>query len=116
MYILLILNLICPLVMLLVAYMLKKNPVKDMNSNNGYNTPISRKSIAHFEYGQIIAPDIFINIGKISFIIEILISVVMFILKIDIAVCISIGNVIGFVILGLAFVVTDNKIKNHFDE
>lgn len=39
---LLILNLIVPFVMLVVSFLLRKHPVTDMQSHNGYNTPTSR--------------------------------------------------------------------------
>ena len=39
MYGLLVLNFIIPFVMVFVGYILKKHPVKDMTSGNGYNTP-----------------------------------------------------------------------------
>lgn len=65
MYGLLPLNLIVPYVMILVGHIFKKHPVSDMKSQNGYNTPTSRKSQAHWDYAQSIAPDIFISIGKI---------------------------------------------------
>ena len=59
MYGLLILNFVIPFVMIFVGYILKKHPVKDMNSGNGYNTPSSRKSQEHWDYAQSIAPNIF---------------------------------------------------------
>ena len=55
MYGLLILNFVIPFVMIFVGYILKKHPVKDMNSGNGYNTPSSRKSQEHWDYAQSIA-------------------------------------------------------------
>ena len=63
MYGLLILNFVIPFVMIFVGYILKKHPVKDMNSGNGYNTPSSRKSQEHWEYAQSIAPNIFIGMA-----------------------------------------------------
>ena len=75
---LLFLNLIVPYVMILTGSILKKHPVSDMKSQNGYNTPTSRKSQAHWDYAQSIAPDIFISLGKILGIIEIILSVMMF--------------------------------------
>ena len=65
MYGLLILNFVIPFVMIFVGYILKKHPVKDMNSGNGYNTPSSRKSQEHWDYAQSIAPNIFIGIGTL---------------------------------------------------
>lgn len=60
----LLLNLIIPFVMILVGYLFMKHPVWDMESHNGYNTPTSRKSQAHWDYAQSIAPGIFISLGK----------------------------------------------------
>ena len=51
----LVLNFIMPFVILLVGSMFKKHPVSDMSSQNGYNTPASRKSQAHWDYAQEIA-------------------------------------------------------------
>ena len=36
--------------MILVGYTFKKHPVLDMKSQNGYNTPTSRKSQEHWDY------------------------------------------------------------------
>ncbi len=49
MYYLLVLNLIMPFVMVLVGYTFKKHPASDMDPNNGYNTPTSRKTREHWE-------------------------------------------------------------------
>ena len=78
MYSLLTVNLIMPFVMVSVGYTFKKHPASDMDSNNGYNTPTSRKTREHWEYAQSIAPDIFISFGKALGLIEILLSVVMY--------------------------------------
>ena len=78
MYSLLTVNLIMPFVMVSVGHTFKKHPASDMDSNNGYNTPTSRKTREHWEYAQSIAPDIFISFGKALGLIEILLSVVMY--------------------------------------
>ena len=65
MYSLLTVNLIMPFVMVSVGYTFKKHPASDMDSNNGYNTPTSRKTRERWDYAQSIAPDIFISLGKI---------------------------------------------------
>ena len=75
MYGLLILNFVIPFVMIFVGYILKKHPVKDMNSGNGYNTPSSRKSQEHWDYAQSIAPNIFIGIGKTLGLVEIVLCI-----------------------------------------
>ena len=64
--------------MVSVGYTFKKHPASDMDPNNGYNTPTSRKTREHWEYAQSIAPDIFISFGKALGLIEILLSVVMY--------------------------------------
>ena len=111
MYALLLLNIIIPFVMILVGSLLKKHPVTDMDSHNGYNTPTSRKSQAHWDYAQEIAPDIFISTGVRLGIIEIVLSVLFFTLRFSAIAGIVIGNIVGFVFLILSFYKTDSKIK-----
>ena len=110
---LLILNLIVPFVMLLVSFQLRKHPVTDMQSHNGYNTPTSRKSKVHWDYAQKIAPDVFQYYGKIFLIVEILLSVAFFILDINVNIAIIIGTIIGFCGLFLGFWKTENNIKDN---
>ena len=92
---LLVLNLIVPYVMILVGSILKKHPVSDMKLQNGYNTPTSRKSQAHWDYAQSIAPNIFIALGKILGVIEIMISILMFLFHISSQAAISVGECVG---------------------
>lgn len=115
MYILLVLNLIVPFVMILVATILKKNPVTDMGSHNGYNTPTSRKSQAHWDYAQSIAPGIFMKNGEMLLGIEIVLSLVLFVLDIGVNVALVAGNVIGFGFLLYAFWKTEKAVKEKFD-
>ena len=77
-----LLNLIIPFVMLLVSYMLKKRPVTNMKSNNGYCTPTAKKSQEHWDYARSIAPDIYMSLGKTLFIIELVISIALLLLKV----------------------------------
>ena len=114
MYYLLLLNLIIPFVMILVGYILKKHPVSDMKSNNGYNTPTSRKSQAHWDYAQSIAPDIFILFGKVLGVIEIILSVVMFFVHTSIHVALGVGYCLGFGFLFFGFYKTDSEIEKKF--
>lgn len=114
MYWLLILNLIIPFVMIIVGYILKKNPAKDMKSSNGYNTPTSRKSKEHWDYAQSIAPNIFINQGKILSIIEIVLNVVLFVFEFPIKYTLFVGIIIGFIFLFFSFYKTENKINSRF--
>lgn len=111
MYSLLILNLIIPFVMLLVGSILKKHPVKDMQSQNGYNTPTSRKSQEHWDCAQSIAPANFIALGKISGGIEIISSLAMFLLQISIYTALSVGFCVGVFFLILGFYKTDSEIR-----
>ena len=68
---LLLLNFIIPLVMLLVSIFLKRGShpypgparyqTKWKVDFSGYNTPLSRKSQAHWDYAQQIAPGVFLK-------------------------------------------------------
>lgn len=114
MYALLLLNFICPFVMVLVGDILKKHPVSDMRKQNGYNTPTSRKSQAHWDYAQKIAPDICITFGKYLFIIEIIVSVILFLIGVSVEMSLMIGEGIGFICLFYIFYYTDGKIEERF--
>ena len=115
MHALLMLNLISPFVMILVGYMFKKHPVLTMESNNGYNTPTSRKSKKHWDYAQSIAPGNFIYFGKIAGIIEIVLSLVMFFTHVKIDTAITIGTCVGFGFLLLGFYKTDAEIEENVE-
>lgn len=108
---LLVLNAIEPFVMVLVGGLLKKFPVSDMTSQNGYNTPVSRRSQRHWDCAQKIAPDIFILTGKWLFVAEAAISIVLLMLDISVEISIIVGSCIGFAALVGAFFYTDAKIK-----
>ncbi len=116
MYILLVLNLIIPFVMILVGVILRKCPVSDMGSHNGYNTPAARKSQAHWDYAQSIAPDIFIKMGKILLVVEILLSIILFVVDIGASMAIIIGMVVGLSYLFYAFMKTEKAIKDKFSD
>lgn len=89
----------------------QKCPVSDMKSGNGYSTPTSRKSQAHWNYAQSIAPDIFISLGKILGIIEIIFSVVMFLFHVSSDITLVIGSCVGVGFLLFAFYKTDSEIE-----
>ncbi len=112
---LLLLNFIVPFVMILVGCMLKKHPATTMESDNGYNTPTSRKSEKHWDYAQRIAPGNFIYLGKIAVIIEIILSLVMFFMHIKIETVIIIGMCVGFGFLFLGFYKTDAEIEENVE-
>lgn len=111
MKLLLVLNFIIPFVMLLVGGILRKNPVWDMKSHNGYNTPSSRKSQKHWDYAQSIAPQIFIEKGKILLAIEMVGVIVCILFQIPVAVANILGLIIGFGFLFYTFMIIDRKIK-----
>lgn len=102
--------------MILVGDMLKKKPVSDMSKHTGYNTPTSRKSQEHWDYAQGIAPHIFISIGKILGVVEILISVVMFLLHTPIDSALIVGVCVGFGFMFYGFFKTDSEIEKKYLE
>ena len=114
MYYLLVLNLIMPFVMVSVGYTFKKHPASDMDPNNGYNTPTSRKTREHWEYAQSIAHDIFISFGKALGLTEIVLSVAMYLFHISIHEILCVGVFIGLGFLFWAFYKTDLKIEKKF--
>jgi|GEM_PF-410653 len=99
MYGLIALNFIIPFVMVFVGYILKKHPVKDMTSGNGYNTPTSRKSQEHWDYAQSIAPNIFIGIGKTLGLVEIVLCISLLLLNISTQTTVFAGVVVGIIFL-----------------
>lgn len=114
MYALVLLNFIVPFVMVLVGYLLKKYPVKDMGSQNGYNTPASRKSQEHWDYAQGIAPGIFMGMGKWSGIAELMLTIFLFAGKAPVGCFLAAGSALGFSCLILAFYKTETRIKEKF--
>lgn len=111
---LLVLNLIAPFVMVLVGVLLKKHPQSDMSKQNGYNTPTARKSQAHWDYAQSIAPQIYISLGSYLFLVEIAASIVMLVLKVPVGSSIAVGTLIGLAFMIYGFYYTDKKIKKNF--
>lgn len=110
---LLLLNAIVPFVFILVGALLKKCPVSDRESQNGYNTPVSRRSQKHWDYAQKIAPDIFIAMGKYLFLAEVVISIVLLLLGFSDVIIIIAGSGIGFAALIGTFLYTDSKIEEY---
>lgn len=86
-----------------------------MRRHNGYNTPTSRKSQAHWDYAQKIAPDIYITLGRYLLVVEIIVSMVLFFLKVSNGMSLMIGGGIGFICLFFAFYYTDGKIEERFE-
>lgn len=109
----LLLNFIVPLVMILVGNMLKKHPVTDMRSQNGYNTPVSRRSQVHWDYAQKFAPEIFIRMGKYLLAAEAVLNVVLLLLRVSVNWALIIGGGIGLAALIGGFLNTDSKIEAH---
>ena len=111
MYGLIALNFIIPFVMVFVGYILKKHPVKDMTSGNGYNTPTSRKSQEHWDYAQSIAPNIFIGIGKTLGLVEIVLCISLLLLNISTQTTVFAGVVVGIIFLIFGFYKTETGIN-----
>lgn len=114
MKLLMVLNFIIPFVMILVGYTLKRHPVTDMSRHNGYNTPTSRKSQAHWDYAQSIAPDIFTKSGKISLAVLLVLSVPILFLNISMDIVVSCGLTVGFIFMIIAFFKVEKQIKMKF--
>lgn len=70
-------------VMILVGYIFKKHPYKQIGSN-GYSTPKSRSSQEIWDYAQLIAPNIFINYGKIFLLITLITLLILVIFPLQI--------------------------------
>jgi hypothetical protein len=102
--------------MIFVGSLLKRHPVADMKSHNGYNTPTSRKSQGHWDYAQNIAPDNFIFLGKTLGVIEIIFGIAVFLLQISVYAALIVGNCVGFGFLFFAFYKTDADIAKKFEE
>lgn len=100
--------------MVITHHILRKHPVSDMRKQNGYNTPTSRKSQAHWEYAQQIVPDIFIRFGKYLGIAEVVVSIILFLMQISVERSLMVGEGIGFICLFYTFYYTDGKIEEKF--
>ena len=103
-------------VMILVGDILKRHPATDIKSGNGYNTPTARKSQEHWNYAQSIAPNNFISLGKVLGVVEIILSIGMFLLQISVNIALTVGICTGIVFLFCGFYKTEIGIKNKFKE
>ncbi len=112
----LLLNLIMPLVLLLVASMLKKHPCRDMDSGNGYNTPAARKSRARWEYAQSIAPEVYLSLGKTLLAVEVLLSAALLLLRVPEDTGLAAGITVGVVFMLGGFFLVDSRIEENFPE
>ena len=122
MYTLLLLNFIIPGVMLLCGFLLKKmktpypgpaiNQVKWKVDFSGYNTPMSRKSQAHWDYAQQIAPAIFLRRGKQALFSAVCFAIVGLIVTWQVG--LAAGYVMGFVGMFLAFRDVERELKERF--
>lgn len=115
MYTMLLLNFITPFVMIYVGFLFKKHPVKDRTTQNGYNTPLSRKSQAHWDYAQSIAPDIFISIGWLACAFELVFNLFLFFCQVSIDIALTAGNAAGLLFLIGGFCKTERKLKQKFE-
>lgn len=118
---LLLLNLIIPCVMLLAATMLKKMKtpypgpyglVKWKIDFSGYNTPQARKSPAHWDYAQSIAPGNFVKYGKYALGCSVFgIGIGLFL---PWYLGFGIGYAAGFLFLICAFAETERALRDRF--
>ena len=120
---LLFFNFIVPFVMLLVAWVLKKNPVSSasikqgLNSvKSGYSTPLSRKSYAHWDYAQSIAPDIFRYFGRSLFLLEGIWCLLSLFFSLKVERSIVFGMFFGFGVMIAAFYKTECSIRDKFEK
>ncbi len=116
MKLLLVLNFIIPFVMIDVGYILKRYPVADKSRGNGYNTPTSRKSQAHWDYAQSIAPGVFRETGKKLLIFVLLLDILLYFFNVNTDISITMGMVIGVGFVITAFWKVEKQIKMEFPE
>ena len=119
---LLLLNFIIPGMLLLSSVLLKKmktpypgparNQIKWKIDFSGYNTPLSRKSQAHWDYAQQIAPAIFLRRGKQALFSAVCFTIVGLILPWWVG--LAAGYVMGFVGMYLAFGETERELRGRF--
>ena len=119
---LLLLNFIIPGMLLLSSVLLKKmktpypgparNQIKWKIDFSGYNTPLSRKSQAHWDYAQQIAPAIFLRRGKQALFSAVCFTIVGLILPWWVG--LAAGYVMGFVGMFLAFGETERELRGRF--
>ena len=119
---LLLLNFIIPGMLLLSSVLLKKmktpypgparNEIKWKIDFSGYNTPLSRKSQAHWDYAQQIAPAIFLRRGKQALFSAVCFTIVGLILPWWVG--LAAGYVMGFVGMFLAFGETERELRGRF--
>lgn len=115
---LLLLNFIVPFVMVLVGIIQRKFPADNIGAHkrirynqNGYSTPVSTKSQAHWDYAQKIAPVLFIRLGTYLFAAEAVLSLGLFLLRVSVDWILALGSGLGFAGLIGAFLYTDAKIE-----
>ena len=120
---LLLLNFIVPFVMLFVAWILKKYPVSSasikqgLNSvKSGYSTPLSRKSYAHWDYAQSIAPTIFRYFGRRLFLLEAIWCLLSLAFSVKIERSVAFGMFLGLGIMLVAFLKTEHSIRDKFEK
>lgn len=99
--------------MILVASILKKSPVWDMGSHQGYNTPSARLSQKHWNYAQTKAPEYFLPMGKWMLLIEIIWSLISLLPAINLYLSLWAGVGLGLYGLFRAFWQTEKDIREN---
>lgn len=120
---LLVLNFIIPGMMLLCSWLLKKmktpypgparNQVKWKVDFSGYNTPRSRKSQAHWDYAQTIAPSIFFRHAIAAMAVAVLCSAIGLLVAVIAQLPLW---CLGFIFMGRAFRQVESALKARFGE
>lgn len=110
----LVLNLICPFVLILVAAMMKKHPHGDRSTGNGYCTPAAQKSQARWDYAQHIAPEVYLFLGKSLLVAELLLTAALWLFRVPEDTGVAIGAGIGLCVTFGSFFLVDGKIEKEF--
>lgn len=105
-----VLNFIIPTVLLIVGFTTKKHPYHDIGSN-GYSTPKSRESQKAWDYAQLRAPNVFIKMGVLLFVVLSIVTILCLIFQIESDNGVKLGNLIGFIGLCTCFVIVESELK-----
>ncbi len=120
-----LINLIFPTSILLVGLSLKKGKAeypeaevlaqrKTKDIRRGYRTPSSMSSREAWDYAQTIAPVMLIKYAKILYILEIIISLIIVIFRVEKDYIEWSGYALGITFLILSVVLIDKKIEDRF--
>ncbi len=92
---------------IVLGVLLKKFPVKKISKCSGYSTPTSRKSQEVWDYAQVIAPKIALNMGLILFLVMAVLTLLNLTLE-------KITITINFISLFIYFAIVEGQLKKKF--